>query len=77
MDSLSDITSHIPVGEKDMESHSHREITEVKHSWETSIWNPLSGVKEHPAVSDTRGEENWKSCMRQTKLQPPKKEPTV
>lgn len=45
-----------------MESHSHREITEVEHSWETSVWNPLSGVKQHPAVSDTCSEDkNWKS----------------
>lgn len=45
-----------------MGSHSHREITEVEHSWETSSWALMCGVKQGPAVSDTWGEEvNWKS----------------
>lgn len=51
-----------PRGKQNMGSHSHREITEVECSGETSTWAPLCRIKQGPAVSDTRDDEmNWKS----------------
>lgn len=62
MDSLSYVPAHIRMGEQYMGSHSHKEITEVEHSWETSSWASLCVGKQGPAVSDTWSEEmSWKA----------------